>query len=458
MLLRRVVRLAVPAVAETLFNSLIFLIDALMVAALGPVSLAATGLASVLLWRLRMNVGVLQISIGATVARRWGEGNHREARAVFSHGVVLGLLMGALCLPLIPLGSFIFSMMNARGELLEQVVPYFQVTLLCWPLRMATLNMAASFRAAGDTRTPMITTFIMNSANVVMNYALIFGHFGMPRLELFGAGVATALAVTLEFVMQLALGYRGLRMRRYDADERRPRHQFATFRFAANGWRFYRGKATRMIFRIAHASFWEEIAISAGFLIFFSMLAELGEAELAAQTAGLRLESFSFHVGYGISLAAATLVGQSLGALNIAAAKRIFSLSITLAFCTMGVVGIILASFPDELLALFSAEEEDRLFLSLARMALILTALEQPFIGSAQVLSAGLRGAGDTKSPFISQMLGNLGCRILLGYYLAFPLGLGLEGLVWATMADWIVRTAYMLWVLRRGKWAEQRV
>jgi putative MATE family efflux protein len=459
-LLRQTVRLALPAITENLFNSGVFLVDALMVASLGPTPLAATGLASVVFWRLRMTAGVLQIGAGATVARRWGEGNYSAAGTVFSHGVVLSFLAGMLCIPLFFLARPFFHFLNAEGDVLEQIVPYFQITILCWPMRMASVNMASSLRAAGDTRTPMLTTLLMNLINILGNWVFIFGNLGAPRLELFGAGLATSLSVIVEFLLLLSVGYRGISPRRlqFGMGEAAPAGAAgAVFRFAADGWRLRIPGVTRTILRVSHPSFWEEIAVSIGFLGFFAMIADLGRDALAAQTAAVRIESFSFNIGFGISLAAATLVGQAMGARSVVMARRVFSLCVTLGFSTMGIMGILFALYPDWFLQWFVAES-GKSFLPLARLVFIISALEQPFVGASQVLSGGMRGAGYTRAPFLSQLMGTILIRIGVGYYLCFTLDMGLEGLVWATVIDWLGRTLLLGGIFLSGKWEKVQI
>lgn len=155
----RTIRLALPAITENVFTSVCFLADALMVAALkDEAALAAVGISGVVLWRLRSMAACLQVSVGATVARRWGEGNVTAARTVFTHGTFIGFLIGCLVLPLLPLTRAIFGAMHAEPSVLAYVIPYFQPILLVFPFRIASVSMTAAIRAAGDTRTPMISS------------------------------------------------------------------------------------------------------------------------------------------------------------------------------------------------------------------------------------------------------------------------------------------------------------
>lgn len=478
-LLIQTVRLATPSVLENLLNSGTFLVDGLMVASLGADALAAVGIVGVFLWRLNFVFGCTRVGAGAMVSRRWGEGNFAEARRVFTHCTVLSMIIAAFLWGLLPFLRPLMGAFFAPGSALDLAVIYFKINLLALPFHMSAMNMASCLRAAGDTRTPLVVSILVNLVNVLLNYMLIFGKFGAPEWGLFGAAVATALASTLGFLVLLGCGLRGLRPRRLfpaadiepvsvfgeEPDSLTPaRHDPSKIFFKGEPFRFSRAgikpwipKLTPRLLRISHPVFWEEVAITAGFVGFIWMIARFGEVAVAAHTATIRLESFSFQIGHGIAAAVATLVGQSLGAGSVDTAKRVFTLCLTLAISAMSIIGIILALFPEWLVGWFTAPGEME-FLSLAVLILLISSLEQPLVGSAMVLSGGLRGAGHTRAPFIAQLIGTIPVRLGLGYFLAFPMGMGVVGLIWATVADWGVRTIYLAYVLRRGKWAEQVV
>jgi putative MATE family efflux protein len=456
-LLRQTVRLAVPAMLENLLMSAVFLVDTLMVATLGPAQLGAVGLVGVVMWRMVSMAGSLRIGVGAAIARRWGEGNEDVACRIFSHGALLGFAAGLACLMVLPLGRPLFHLMNARGQVLELIVPYFLIVASTLPMRLTSINIASSIRSAGNTRVPMLTTLSTNLINIGLNYVLIFGKFGMPALGLIGAGIATAIAFTCEFLFFSFMAWRGVAAIRVFSSQpgaapvgvvaRR-----STFRFARDGFRLRIPNSTRIILRISHPSFWEEVGITFGFLVFFGMIADFGELSLAAHTAIVRIESFSFLAGFGVSIAAATLVGQSLGAGSLANAKRSFSLCITLGAGFMGFIGILMVLFPDWLLGWFASDQKQA-FLAIGVPLMVIVALEQPFIGAAMVMANGLRGAGQTTAPFVAQITGVIFVRVGLGYFLAYEMEMGMQGLYWSTVADWVVRTILLSWLVMRGGW-----
>lgn len=472
-LIRQAIRLAIPAVCENLFNSAIFLVDALMVASLGIVPLAAAGLVAVMMWRVISVAGCLQIGLSASAARRWGEGNIAGARRLHSHGMLLGFVIGCSLYLFLPLTNTLFRFLNAEGEVLDQACLYFIPMVLAVPLRLASINMSAIFRAVGDTRHPMMVTLAANVVNVIGNYIFIFGKFGAPELGLLGAAIGTCCAFVVEFLIYIVLSWRGIKPKgvfhervitsvpgeeemeiaaTVYQDSEEPCGCEGRLCLTKEGFRPWIKGVTGTILRVAHPSFWEEIVISVGFLAFYGMIASFGEKTMAAHTAIIRLESFSFMAGFGVSIAAATLVGQAIGAGKPTEARRSFAHCLTISTVFMGVAGICFCLFPSFFLGWFMTSSEEN-FLPIALPLMILASVQQPFVGATMVMANGLRGAGMTRGPLVAQISGVLIIRVGVGYLLAFPLGLGVEGIYWGTVIDWLLRTGILAVIVLRGKW-----
>ncbi len=160
-------------------------------------------------------------------------------------------------------------------------------------------------------------------------------------------------------------------------------------------------------------------------------------------------------MGVGFAVSASTLVGQALGRRDPRMARRAFWLCALFAMSIMGIIGSVLAAAPGWFLGHFSRERE---FLGIGIPLLIIAAIEQPMIGATATLSGGLRGAGDTLSPTISQFYGTLGVRVGIGYLLAFHYKMGIQGMYWATVIDWTVRAAILTALVLGGRWKSIRV
>jgi len=482
------VRLAVPYIAGNLMASAVFFIDALMLSRVGRAELAAASMAGVLLWRLTETTGCIQVGTAAIVSRRWGAEQFRAAREAASHGILLagalGLLLGG---PLIALLPAILKLLGAEPDVLRAGAAYAGAILCVFPLTQMSINLGASMRAAGDTRTPLLASILANLINVLGNYILIFGHWGAPRLGMLGAGIASALGFASGFAFLALAAMRGVRPKRLftepvyskdpvtepeldllpapvlhiegkgkearaEAGDPRDNPEFRLVRGGARPW--LRGVTPKLL-GVSAPSLLEEILVSIGFLLFIRLIAEFGTTALAAHASVVRIESLSFMIGAGFAVSASTLVGQSLGRRDSRTALLAFKLCAWLAIVLMGMLGILLSTFPQWLLGWFSHEAD---FLALAVPLLLIAALEQPMIGLGSTLSGGLRGAGDTISPTLAQLGGNIVVRVGLGYTLGFLAGLGVAGIYWATLIDWSLRSVILLARLAGGHWKRRQI
>jgi putative MATE family efflux protein len=436
---RRIWQLAVPAIGENLLQTLLLITDTLMIARFGSVSIAASAVAGTILWRVHMTLGCIERGTTAMVARYYGEGDMERLGRTVAQAICLAIGFGSI----IGISGFILAhkfcyWMGADKQVVAAGTPFLQAIFVASVARMFFFVAAAAVRGSGDTRSPMWITLWMNVLNIGFNYILIFGHFGAPALGLVGSGVSTAIALYFSAVAILWIILSGrtcfyLRRRHFHAD-----------------W-----SLIRTILRISAPSFLEEIVISSGYLLFFAFIARMGTTVLAAHQVSTRIEATSFMAGFGFSIAASTLVGQSLGMGRIDLAKKSFRRATGYCVLLMSAIAFLLILFSDKVVAAFQPAEDVR---DLAKVLLIIAALEQPLLGIGMTLAGGIRGAGDTISPMATSIVGNVLIRVFVVYYLAFTLGLGIYGVYIGTVIDWVVRASMMYYFYRRGRWARLRI
>src|SRR5581483_1926053 len=239
------------------------------------------------------------LAAGATalVARGIGAGDQEEANRSTSAVALLAL---ALALPLI-VATFLFDapllrLMGADPSVLEPSSLVLRILSFGIPGNLLILACTGAFQGAGDTRPALWIGIGVNVVNLGLDYVLIFGHFGAPRLGLAGAAVATAASYTVGGLVFLGLLWRG----------RRP------LRFRARAMRF-RETARRLVHVGAPAAL-EQLVLSLGFTAYLILILRFGADALAAHQIGLRVQSFAFMPGFGFSAAGSALVGQGLGA------------------------------------------------------------------------------------------------------------------------------------------------
>ncbi len=479
-MVKTVTRLGVPSIAENLLVSGILLSDVLMLARLenNTVYLAATALTGVAYWRLANIAGCTQIGAGAYVARRWGEGRFADAGRAVAHALALSTAIGVVAaIAVWGVMRALFLLLSGDETVADTAFGYFRFLMVALPVRLALLNVTSCMRAAGDTRTPLVLVLLMLGMNVGLNWLLIFGNLGMPRMLMNGAGLSTALSYGAALAVALFVLFRGVRPRRLisanagtpvsvgppsDGEEydmrlvpSRSGGEDGVLKLDPAGFRLWFPKMTPSILRVSNNSLWEEVLVGVGFLTYLGMLGRFGTEVMAAHGAAVRIESLSYTTGWGISIATATMVGQALGARNVALAKRMFSLNIVLAMTAMGMLGILYCAAPEWLLGWFDLGEKAMVYGSLMMLVL---GVQQCFIGSAMVMTGGLRGAGDTFPTVITQLFGVIGMRLGVGWFLAFHLEMGYAGVYWATLLDWMMRTALLGVFVWRGRWKDATV
>jgi putative MATE family efflux protein len=433
-LTRTTLLLAGPAVAENLLQTLLLIVDMLMVAYYGSVPIAAAAAAGMLLWRLDMTLGCIERGTTALVARRWGEGSREGAALACGQALVLAVVVGTV----LTAGGVAFApqllrLIRTPAEPLATAIPYMRVVLLASIANMILFVGAACMRAMGDTRTPMWVALAMNGSNITFNYLLIYGKCGLPELRLLGSGISTTISLLLgagAVAAYLVRAPQGPRVR----------------------WRHLRPHRATLatIIRVSLPAFAEELMITGGSLVFFSFVARLGTLPLAAHALSGRLESLSYMAGGGFATAAATLVGQALGRHDVNLGRLAFRRTTQLSVAVMSSVAAGLVIFGRPLLRLFCREAD---VVELAYALLMVAAVEQPLMAIAMTVSGGLRGAGDTRSPMFSSLFGNLIVRIVATYVLAFPVGLGIYGVALGTIVDWMVRCTILFFGYRSGRW-----
>jgi putative MATE family efflux protein len=439
-LLRRwVIRLAWPVAAEMLLHTLTQVVDMMMVARLGRSALAAVGLS------FRPMFFTLSIFLGigagttALVARAMGRRDPREASEV-AHQSVLATVALSTLLALLFWGFApgILRFMGAQPDVMPLGISYMRG--LAWGMIfMYTANVATSaLRGAGDTHTSMRVNVFANVLNVVLNYVLIFGHFGFPQLGVFGAAVATSISRAAGGLAIILLVLRGRLVITF------PRRllEFHPTVF----WR---------VFRVGVPATAERMLLSMAMILHLRMVAVEGTIAVAAATLSQNIEELSHMPSIGLSVSASALVGQFLGHERPDAAERSGRECVRIALTFMGIMGMLFLVFPRVWLSLYAPEAE---LVPLATTLVRWTGIAQPFMAVAFVLAGALRGAGDTRSVMYATALSMWGVRLGLTWVFMSVLGWGAAGAWMAMAVDTAVRAAIMAALFARGAWKKVKV
>jgi putative MATE family efflux protein len=429
---RAIVRLALPAVGATLLQLVFLLIDTFWVGRiLGPVALAAVSTAGFAVWMLAACAEMIAVGLTAVGARRHGEGAHGLASLVSGTTHLLAAALG-----LVVAGSGwrlvgpLFAVMQTPPDVTELGRLYLTTYLLGTPLVFGFAAAEATFRAAGDTRTPLVLLGASVLLNVVLDPLLITGAGPLPALGIAGAAVAAILTRGTA----LAMGFALLRRRRL-------------VRLGVLDWR-----SALSVLRIG--------APAAGTGVFFSLIdmgltritTRFGVPALAALGIGHKLEGLSYMVATGFGLGASAIVGQNLGAGRADRARRAGWMTAGYACATGALVGFLFLAFPDLMVGIFTRDAQVIADGSLYLRAL---ALAQITMGLEIVLEASLGGAGYTVQPML--WAGTItASRIPLAAWLAGVMGVA--GVWWTIGLTAVARGAAMAALWRSERWQRVRV
>jgi putative MATE family efflux protein len=429
-LAQQVRRLALPAIAQSLLQTLVFVVDRAMLGQHGEASLAAMQIAGPLEWSLWSVFSAFTVGTIARVGLHVGAGHRALARratwASFAYAVGGGLLV-TVAAPFIVryLGA---AVPGASPATIEAARSYLAWTLAGSPLEFLGAAAVAALQAGGDTRTPLGIGVACNVIHVGTNRVLILGTPWTPAFGAAGAGFSTVLTFTLEAALAVAALTRPMgpvSLRRGGPA-------------APGSWR----DEAREVRRVSLPSLAERVLYHVGFLGFVLIIARLGDDVMAANQALISVESICFLSADGFGIAAAALVAQKLGARRPDEARRCAVLAARSAVVLLTSLGVVFLVARGLVLPLFSSDPR---IVSLGESATPVLALAQPFMATAIVLGQALRGGGFTRAVLGVSAVGALAVRLSCTYGLALSLGLGLRGVWLGSTCDWVVRAALLV-------------
>ncbi len=443
-LYRDVTLIALPSLVELILTQLTSMADQIMVGHLpgqeGINALAAVGLAAQPKFLLMTMIQALNVGATAMIARFRGQQNREKANLVFKHAILLNLGMSVLfmclglgfCEPLI-------RFMGGAGiseETLMQGVSYLNIQLYGFVPLCLGITVTAALRGIGDTTTPMVYNTVANVVNLFFNYVMIYGHFGVPKMGVAGASLATVIGQTVAFFIAMAVAF--------------GKKHYVYLRFRER-FRFDRELMGRVV-SIGLPSMVEQLLMRLGVIIYTRQVTGLGDTIYAAHQICMSIQALTFMMGQAFASAATTLIGQSLGKRRYDMAAVYMRMSRNLGIASSLVLMCLMVFLNEEIIGLYKNAPE---IIALGAPILILLAGSQPFQADQFIVSGGLRGAGDTRYAAVVTAVTVLGLRTVLCFGLIRFFNLGLWGAWIALVADQCTRTLLMALRYRSGKWKQ---
>jgi len=433
-------RLAWPVILENLFQMALGTANMIMVASLGPAAVAGIGTAIQVIFVLQAAFAAITTGTTVLIARFTGARQVEDANMVAKQSLMLGALVSAAFAAL----GFFFSdwaiaALGAEPEVVRLGGSYLRITSVASVTMVYMFTIGGALRGAGDTRTPMIVTGLINVVNIAASYVLIFGKLGLPALGVDGAAWAAAASRTLGMAILFWL---------------LSKENGAISIKGRQGWKPDISMTWR-ITRLGIPSMLEQLAMSGGMLIYGVIAISLGTLVYATQRITFQALSLSFMPGFGFAMAATTMVGQCSGAQRPDLGERACWYAVRMAVIWMTGMGLLMAIFGNPVMRIFTNDPE---MIAMGADALKVIALSQPFAAIGTVLAGSLRGAGDTRFPMISTFLGMWLVRLPLGYLFGPMLGWGLSGIYISNILDSVVRAIAQLIRYRSGHWRDIEV
>ncbi len=436
---RAILLLSIPMVLEMAMQSLFTVVDVYFVGKLGSGPVAILGLGDSLL-SLVFAVGMgLSMGTTAMVARRIGEGDEEGAAVTSAQAIGLGVVCS---LPFAALGillpSRLLGLMGASPELAAEGGAFIAILVGGNATVMLLFLINAVFRGAGDPARAMRALWLANGINIALDPILIFGWGPIPALGLDGAAVATTVGRGLGVAYQLRLLTAGTGRVRIE-----PRH-----------WRPQLAVMTRLA-RVSGVGILQFLVGTASFLGLVRILAGFGDVALAGYTLAVRIIIFVLLPAWGIGNAAATLVGQNLGAGDPERAERAVWLTALCNMVFLGVVAVVFLFFAEPLAGLFTPDLQ---VATLAAECLRIVSYSYVFWGYGMITVLAFNGAGDTTTPTWINFWVYWAFQIPLAWTLALPLGFGPQGVFMAVAAGQVLLAVVGVVMFRRGRWKSRTI
>lgn len=415
---REVWTLGYPVIIAMVSQTVMWLVDTIMIGRIGTAPLAAVGFAGMVVWTSFSFFNGLLSSINTFVAQDYGRKDFRAIGRITWQGLYLAIASFGVILVAAIFGDDLFRAFSLSEEVKRLGWQYARIRVYFGLFVFTTFTISGFLRGIGDTKTPMLIAIVVNIINVGLDYTLIFGHFGFPRMEVQGAAIATSIASLISALLFLCVFFSGRRAKTYATREET--------RFSLH--------EMRRVLRIGFPMGVQFFLDMASFTVFSALIGHMGDAALAANNAAISLMSTSFMPLVGFSVAATTLVGQYIGAEKIHLARKSGYTTIR-----MGVVYTFVVAwffiFRSAWLVQFISKEPE--VIAKGAGVLRLAGIFQLFDGFGICANGALRGAGDTRFT----MIVGLTYAWLMFLPLAYLFGVIMDG---GVVGAWIGGTIYI--------------
>ncbi len=436
---RQIFRLAWPAVGAMFLRTANSIADAVWVGRLGASEMASVISSMFVIWIMFSVFEIVWTGAVAVLSRFYGARLIDKVSHASRQAILLAVI-GSIVVGIVGYLSAgtMFDIMETAADVKAYGTVYLQIAFMSTLFIVLDELFSAIFRATGDTKTPLIISSIGIILNICLDPVLIFGWGPFPKMGVAGAAIATVTAYIVGFALYLLAIKRG----KLTFDFNFTRKLRPDFRMFVQMLRIGLPPATA------------GVTFSVVYLFMNRITTSFGTNAVAALGIGNRLESISFLICFGFSMAVSTLVGQNLGARQPDRAARSTWYTLGYAGIFTAIISVLFATIPRLISRAFI---DDPAVADIAVDYLMILAISQTFMAAEIVLEGAFAGAGDTLPAMIVSIGGSI-ARYPLAYYIAITLGVGVNGVWWAITSTTVVKGMILMYWFSRGKWKTKEV
>ncbi|WP_321295918.1 MATE family efflux transporter [Marinifilum fragile] len=431
--------LAIPMVLEMVFESVFAIADIFFVSQLGDDAVATVGITESITTIVYAIGFGLSMATTALVARRVGEKKFEKAATVSAQAIVTGAIASVfIAIVGIFFSKDLLRLMGANSTIVNEMSGYASIILSSNIIIMLLFINNAIFRSAGDAALSMRVLIIANCLNIILDPLLIFGLGPIPAMGVEGAAIATSIGRGLAVIYQFVLLFKG-----------RGKIHIKIEHFSL------RWKTIKKLINLSLGGIGQNIIATSSWIGLMRIMAEFGSAAIAGYTIAIRILIFILLPSWGLSNAAATLVGQNLGANQPERAEKSVWAAGRINVAFLGLIGIIFFLFPAYFIELFT---DDQGIVVNGIQALKIISCGFIFYGMGMVLLNSINGAGDTQTPTLLNLISFWIVEIPVAYLLAIHFAWNQNGVFYAIIIAEAILTLIALYWFKTGRWKLKRV
>ena len=434
---KKILRVALPAIAGLSSQMVVSLVDTAMVGRLDEATyaLAAMGIGVLATWALISFFSSLATGIHVIVARKFGQADYISCGITLNNSILIALVIGVI---VAAVGVFfanpIAHLFAADPIVGDYASDYIFYRFLGIPFFLISVSYRGFFFGISRTKIFMISGVVTNLLNIIFNYILIYGEFGFPRMGLAGAGLGSTFATVFDPVFYLFIMLLPSYRKRFQ--------NFKNLKIDKN--------IISAIFKISLPVSFQNVFILIGFLSFIAIIGLIGTVEQAATQAIISTLFISFLPCFGFGIAVQTLVGNNLGAGKYTLAKIYGFETAKVATVYTAILAVIFIIIPQYVLLIVTNNQS---IIEMAKPALRIAGFTQLFYGVGIVLANGLQAAGRTMYVMKGEVIANLLIFVPLSYFLGVYLGLGFTW-AWLALPVYIIAYTTMMYIkFNSGNW-----